>query len=181
MTKKRRGCILSLSMLTDFTVMCWTMRANAKKLLMNRTELSTFIFEPPHDKMACPPSEDSDQPWHPPSLIRVLAVRVKKPWVLSYPLSAQRRLWSDWADVQADLSLRWAHRSVCWFCHEAAHLYCLISSSRGSVRLYGKIILERQRVNYRPYRRTNYTLTSLLHLYTSAPYITRYLMLNFWC
>ena len=34
---------------------------------------------------------------------------MKKAWVLSYPLSAQRRLWSDWADVQADLSLRWAH------------------------------------------------------------------------
>ena len=37
------------------------------------------------------------------------AVRMKKPWVLSYPLRAQRRLWSDWADAQADLSLRWAH------------------------------------------------------------------------
>ena len=46
---------------------------------------------------------------HPPSLIRVFAVRMKKLWVLSYPLSAQRRLWSDWADAQADLSLRWAH------------------------------------------------------------------------
>ena len=42
-------------------------------------------------------------------LIRVFAVRMKKAWVLSYPLSAQRRLWSDWADAQADLSLRWAH------------------------------------------------------------------------
>ena len=56
----------------------------------------------------CAPSEDSDQPGHPPSLIRVFAVRMKKDWVLSYPLSAQRRLWSDWADAQADLSLRWA-------------------------------------------------------------------------
>ena len=68
--------------------------------------------EPPHDKtnkMVCAPSEDSDQPGHPPSLIRVFAVRMKKAWVLSYPLSAQRRLWSDWADVQADLNLRWAH------------------------------------------------------------------------
>ena len=54
----------------------------------------------------CAPSEDSDQPGHPPSLIRVFAVRMKKAWVLSYPLSAQRRLWSDWADAQADLSLR---------------------------------------------------------------------------
>ena len=85
----------------------------------------------------CAPSKDSDQPGHPPSLIRVLAVRMKKAWVLSYPLSAQRRLWAglikgfavcmkkawvliyplsaqrrlwwDWADAQADLSLRWAH------------------------------------------------------------------------
>ena len=39
----------------------------------------------------------------------VFAVRMKRPCVLSYPLSAQRRLWSDWADAQADLSLRWAH------------------------------------------------------------------------
>ena len=44
-------------------------------------------------------SEDSDQPGHPPSLIRVFTVRMKKPWVLSYPLSAQRRLWSDLADT----------------------------------------------------------------------------------
>ena len=37
-----------------------------------------FIFQPAHDKtskMACAPSEDSDQPGHPPSLIRVFAVR----------------------------------------------------------------------------------------------------------
>ena len=49
----------------------------------------------PHDKtnkMVCAPSEDSDQPGHPPSLIRVFAVRMKKVWVLSYPLSAQWRL-----------------------------------------------------------------------------------------
>ena len=44
----------------------------------------------------CAPSEDSDQPGHPPSLIIVFPVRMKKHWVLSYPLSAQRRLWSDW-------------------------------------------------------------------------------------
>ena len=27
----------------------------------------------------------------------------------SYPLNAQRSLWSDWADAQTDLSLGWAH------------------------------------------------------------------------
>ena len=59
--------------------------------------------------MAYAPSEDSDQPGHPPSLIRVFAVRIKKHWVLNYLLSAQRRLGLDWADAQADLSLRWVH------------------------------------------------------------------------
>ena len=34
---------------------------------------------------------------------------MKKAWVLSYPLSAQRSLWSDWADAQADPNLRWVH------------------------------------------------------------------------
>ena len=42
--------------------------------------------------MACAPSEDLDQPRHPPSLIRVFTVRMKKAWVLSYPLRAQWRL-----------------------------------------------------------------------------------------
>ena len=49
-------------------------------------------YEPQEDKtnkVACPPSEDSDQPVYLPSLIRVFAVRMKKAWVLSYPLSAQ--------------------------------------------------------------------------------------------
>ena len=38
----------------------------------------TKVFEPEHDKtykMACAPSKDSDQPGHPPSLIRIFAVR----------------------------------------------------------------------------------------------------------
>ena len=75
-------------------------------------------IEPAHDKtnkMACAPIEDSDQPGHPPSLIRVFAVRMKKAWVLSYPLSAWRRLWLDWADAQADLSLRWAYSHFVFF------------------------------------------------------------------
>ena len=32
---------------------------------------------------------------------------------------------SDWADAQAELSLRWMHRSFCWFCHVVAHLFFL--------------------------------------------------------
>ena len=41
--------------------------------------IAIIINKPPHGKtnnMACTPSEDSDQPGHPPSLIRVFAVRL---------------------------------------------------------------------------------------------------------
>ena len=40
------------------------------------------------NRMTCAPSDDSDQPGHPFSLIRVFTVRIKKHWILSYPLSA---------------------------------------------------------------------------------------------
>ena len=80
------------------------------------------------------PSEHSDQPGHSPSLIRVFAVRMKKAWVLSYPLSAQRRLWSDWADAQADLRLHWTLTHFVGFvmsqlmCASCIHM-CFISES----------------------------------------------------
>ena len=69
--------------------------------------------------MACAPSKDSDQPGHPPSLIRVLAVHMKKHWVLSYPLSAQQRLGKCRGWSESSLG---AH-SFCWFCHEVAQMY----------------------------------------------------------
>ena len=71
----------------------------------------------------CAANEGSDQPGHPPRLIRVFAICMKKSWVLNYPLSPQRRLWSDWVDAQADVSLRWAYRSLCWFCYAVAFLF----------------------------------------------------------
>ena len=61
----------------------------------------------------CAPSEDSDQPGHPPSLITVFVIRMKKAWVLSYPSGAQQRLWSE-SSLGA--------QSLCWFCHVAAHI-----------------------------------------------------------
>ena len=57
-------------------------KQNERKVIVLYISL-VFIraFEPPHHKtikLACEPSEDSDQPGHPPSQIRVLAVRMKK-------------------------------------------------------------------------------------------------------
>ena len=46
----------------------------------------------------CAPSEDSDQPVHPPRLMRVFAVRMKKACVLSYPMIAQRSGCPGWSD-----------------------------------------------------------------------------------
>ena len=83
-----------------------------------------------NEQNGCAPSEDSGQLGHSPSLIRVFVVRMKKAWILSYPLSAQRRLWSDSANAQADLSLCWAHMPFCWFCPGwsesslGAHSFC---------------------------------------------------------
>ena len=43
----------------------------------------------------------------------VFIARMKKPRIRGSSLSARRRLWSDWADSQADMRLRRAHKSFC--------------------------------------------------------------------
>ena len=72
----------------------------------------------------CPPSEYSDKPGHSHNLISHHCPHEEtlNPYTCSYPLSAQRRLLSDWMDAQADLSLRWVHRSFCLFCHVLAQM-----------------------------------------------------------
>ena len=81
------------------------------------------------------------------SLIRVFAVCIKKPWVLSFPLSAKRRLWSECADAQADLSLRWVHKSFRWFSCAAAQiiLTAMISNWARSCENMSYAICEQQR------------------------------------
>ena len=80
--------------------------------------------EPQHDKtnkMICVPSKDSYQAGHPPRLIRVFTVRMTlaTQWADSEDSDQTGRMPRD---AQSDLSLRWAHRSFCWFCHAAAHI-----------------------------------------------------------
>ena len=101
----------------DVFVMLWLILSSAVVLQSSN--------EPPRDKtnkMACAPSEDPDQPGHPPSLIRVFAVHLKKARILSYPLGGQRRL-IRLGDAQADLSPCWGHMPFCWFCHDAAQMW----------------------------------------------------------
>ena len=79
--------------------------------------------EPQHlktNKLTCAPSEHSDQTGHPPSLIRVFPVDFMGSWGPNHSSGGQQRVWSDWADAQADLSLHWALMSLGWFCHAVA-------------------------------------------------------------
>ena len=64
-----------------------------------------YIFEQRHqktNKMAVGPAKTQISLGICP-VWSVFAVHMKKDWVLSCLLSAQWRLWSDWADAQADL------------------------------------------------------------------------------
>ena len=116
---------------------CWFCHEAAQLYIRNNREWAHWSQKTKNNTWAASwqkqqngfaPSEDSDQPGHLPSLIRVFAVRMKKAWTLTYPLSAQRRLWSDWADAQADLSLSWAHSHIVGFV--TRRLTCIILKYR---------------------------------------------------
>ena len=80
---------------------CWSFLSHLSRSITNQQNIRV-------------PSEDTDQPGQPPSLIIIIVFRLKKPWVLSYPVSAQRRLirlggctgWSESSmDTQVILSV----------------------------------------------------------------------------
>ena len=86
--------------------------------------LNTIIKETAHDKTyneTCVTNKDSDQPVHPPSMTRVL-VYPSLDSLEAEGTCNQQRLRSDCADAQADLSLRWPHKSYCRFCHALAQI-----------------------------------------------------------
>ena len=53
---------------------------------------------------------------------------------------AHSKAWSDWADAQADLSLRWAHTLFCWF-HHAAHYpkFTVVLSNSNKIKSSNKV------------------------------------------
>ena len=66
------------------------------------------------------PRDVLDQPEHPPTLIRVCAVRIIKKTSLAIRRVHSQYL-SDRMDSQADLSFCWTQSQNRWFCHAAAH------------------------------------------------------------
>ena len=85
-----------------------------------RTE---HIFEPARDKTynnTCVTSEDSDQPVHPPSMAKLLIY--PSFGSLSSVDGTRDQRTDQAAHAQADLSIRWSHKSNCMFCLSLAHL-----------------------------------------------------------
>ena len=102
-------------------------------LIESRTNIWAATWQ--NQQNDCAPSEDSDQPGHPPSLIRDFAVRMKKAWVRSYPLSAQRRLRSDWAFHSEDSDQTGRMPILIWvFAGRTVTL--MVMSCRGSFVFY---------------------------------------------
>ena len=65
-----------------------------------------YIYEPAHKKTynkTCATNEDSDQPVHPHSLIRVFADRMCLLQPPGYPKRDKQETLPNWIDVQADL------------------------------------------------------------------------------
>ena len=117
--------ILIMSSLWEETLACqFQKRQKRYPCLVNvfyRCKMSRLMTKP--TKWHVRPARTPISLGNKPSLIRIFAVRMKKAWVLSYQSSAQSKLWSDWADAQVDLSLRWVHshfvgfnmrRLKCW-------------------------------------------------------------------
>ena len=97
---------------------------------ISSTPLMCRINEPWRQKTylrTCALSEDSDQPAHLRSLIRIFTGRnwdTQGCKVYSY---GQGTLWSDCANAQADSSLRWEHMSEVTFSHVAAQIFRTIT------------------------------------------------------
>ena len=70
----------------------------------------------------CAPSEDSDQPALSRSLIRIFTGRILDSQDCKVSSCGQWRLWSDCADAQADLRLRWARIPEDTVSHVPTHI-----------------------------------------------------------
>ena len=76
----------------------------------------------------CAPREDSDQPAHSRSLIRIFTGRILDSQGCPLSSCGQWRLWSHCTDAQGDLSLRWTYVSEGSFYFFAAQLTPFILS-----------------------------------------------------
>ena len=96
-----------------------TVRSHHFRITVNLKKMNRFMTNP--TKWSVRPAQIQISLGIPP-VWSVFAVHSMGSWGPNVSSCGQRRLWSDWADSQADLRLRWAHRSFCWFCLAAAQI-----------------------------------------------------------
>ena len=87
---------------------------------------------------------------------RVFAVHSMGSWGPSVSSCGQRRLWSDWADAQAGLSLRWAHIHFVGFVR-----LLILSRCWSSLTTFSKLIVIYMKVDH-------YFLQNLFFDYTAV-------------
>ena len=81
-----------------------------------------MLFHAKTYNKTCATSEDSDQPAHLHSLIRVFSDNMCLLQPPGYPKRDKQEPLSYWVDVQDDLSFCWSHRSDCRFCHALTYM-----------------------------------------------------------
>ena len=92
----------------------------------NRSFVASYLAETSGNVLrTCAPSGYSNQSAHSHSLIRIITWRVMYSQGCKVSSCGQRRFWSDCANTQADLNLRWAHMSEGTFSDVAANFYLL--------------------------------------------------------
>ena len=90
--------------------------------------------QPEHDKnqQTCA-QQRLRSTWASASLVRIFAVRLKKPWAFSYQLSAKAMTLVSLHGCSTDRILRWAHMSFRWFCRALDQMSCS-SFARTTIR-----------------------------------------------
>ena len=109
-----------------------------------RTNKIGTTNEPARDKTykkTCITSKDSDQPVHPLSMATVLVYPSLDSLGAVDDTCYQQRLWSVCADAQADLSLRWSHKSYCRLYHALVHFISAVRTSWGP-KLWAKNVMQ---------------------------------------
>ena len=97
---------------------------NYGSIVNNRSKKQKFVsvHDKTYNKTCVTSSKYSDQPIYLPTMARVMVYPSLDSLEVVEGTCDQQKLWSDCADAQADLSLRWSHKSYCRFCRALAQI-----------------------------------------------------------
>ena len=176
-------CQTSVETVLYKTSRCWVFSC---KLSVTKIWAATWQ----NQQNECAPSEDSDQPGHPPNLIRVFAVRMKKAWVLSYPLNSED---SDQTGQMPRLIWVFTGCTVTLLvlsCRGSIIILkfwrqCLLYISMDLLTFKAKIIKSRETNTLRKHKRWNNSVALIILLFSNLWSVgwskEKITFLKFWC